>query len=1218
MDSQQVGGVDFQRGEWYVNMDYLFFRNALSAREPTISYDIAARWPDPLSAWNERRPEYEQELRRMQSRAEYEQDLLRISMERQQAAWVFWQVFNLALFLTVLSVGQGTLVVTGWELLENSVSGRTVYAVRRGRKETEILEWTLDEVLDAPSFSTQHISGDGRRTHTETHPVTLPSPLKKRVRAAPAPGPFSELGDDFETTFAFEPLEPLEGAAGARRAVKARARRYLSSDAPLAQWVPLRDEYLAEFLRLEGRGSVAYDFCPACPGQKAASPRYRCMDCHWADIVCGECCVRDHRDRPLDRIEVWTGEFFERVTLKSLGLRVQLGHSRFSPCGSPRPGHQDFTVLNWNGLHNVAVDFCGCSNSHLAGAPRQQLLRMSWYPSTHAEPQTAATFRLLEMFHIMTLQGKVTTYDFYSGLEKLTDNTGMAKMKDRYKSFMRMMREWRHLVMLKRGGRGNDGTRRVAETTPGELAVTCPACPQPGVNLPEDWGAAEGTKRFLYILFIAIDACFRLKRRLVSSEAKDPALGSGWAYFTEDAPYRAYLLGVTDQKEMSTCSGLAALDYANTKFSRGYGATGVGLGVCARHEFVQRNGAGDLQKGERADDELDLLKYISYDICCQWSKNLIARLKMLPPGLRLTLVLAMVRFLIPKLHIYGHKILCQLLFSLNFTIGSARTDGEGIERPWANIGPVATSTREMGPGSRLDTLDDHWAHWNWQKLIGLGLLLRKRLLNAIAERNFQVNSLSTFSENQAELVPEWTAMVNAFDADNSEPNPYELPKTGVSEHDVRLQLAEEDAKETTPIHEVTPSAFILAGLDLEEQQRRVRVEAETRKDMSTKQTAEMLEKRTKLGRYTARFRTLQGVYTPAALQALGAHPEPPSGKEEEAARVENTPLYLPSALSEAQRAAGCYKGVADIEARLRDAQCRSALEQIRSLLHVKSRFRTYKGGQVRHQGATTRSRNLMGSNEAKIRMQGEKYVAAWKAKRALMGDANVGWRPLNPKKDLRCMDSEEDRAQRNLRKVRGAKRATGEKATEEDRAHGVGEGQRRKGKTGEGRRTISWIWMGTDVSAAGTNKAIAVGLRVEWAKAWARSKRWTEEVELLKEEMRRVPVTLRWKAGWWADRREVDGFSGEHAEGVRAYAARQADMLRRLAQHFEEMWEGLMEMESVPEEMERQDAEMPAGSEDEDVLEEGDDDARVEPEGEERMEADDEGSVGGEEDGGDD
>jgi hypothetical protein len=52
-------------------------------------------------------------------------------------------------------------------------------------------------------------------------------------------------------------------------------------------------------------------------------------------------------------------------------------------------------------------------------------------------------------------------------------------------------------------------------------------------------------------------------------------------------------------RQMSTCSGLAALDYANTKYSRGYAATGVGMVVCARHEFVLPNSVADLQKGER-------------------------------------------------------------------------------------------------------------------------------------------------------------------------------------------------------------------------------------------------------------------------------------------------------------------------------------------------------------------------------------------------------------------------------------------------------------------------------------------------------------------------------------------------------------------------------------------------------------------------------------------
>ncbi|KAF8145475.1 hypothetical protein K438DRAFT_1630027 [Mycena galopus ATCC 62051] len=704
----------------------------------------------------------------------------------------------------------------------------------------------------------------------------------------------------------------------------------------------------------------------------------------------------------------------------------------------------------------------------------------------------------------MTLQGKVTTYDYYSGLKKLTDNTGCLRgvadgLKDRYKSFMRMMREWRYLLMLKRGGRGNDPDRLVVETRPGELSVRCPACPQPGVNIPDDWESAPPELRFLYFLYFAIDACFRLKRRLVSSEAKDPGLGTGWSYFTEDRPFRQYLLTVTDQKEMSTCSGLAALDYANTKFSRGYGSTGVGLGVCAQHEFVLPNSAVDLQKGERYANmdylvasflhhfDPRLFKFFSYDICCQWSKNLIEHIKRLPSLVRLDLVKKLMCFVIPKLHIYGHKLLCQLFFSLNFAPGAARTDGEGIERPWASIGPMATSTREMGPSACHDTLDDHWGHWNWRKLVGLGDLLKKRLLNAIPERNFQRDSLATFTDHQAEHTPTWKTMVEAFEADDTQPNPYELPKSGATENDVQLELVHEEVADeergVLPIHNLSPSAFVLAGLDLEEQQRRIKVAVATNKNASSKQTADMVEKRTKLARYTARFRKLQAIYMPGALQALANRPALQGEEGEEAAALaENVPLFLPSALSSNLRASGCNKGVEGIELRLRDTQCRSALDQIHNHLHIKSRFRTYKGGQVRHQGATTRARGLMDRNDEKMRMYAEKYIAAWEAKQALVGPDNVGWHRLDPKHGLRCMDTEEDRAVINERKRRknkgknkGRKHGVGEAATEQDLADSVGEGQRRPDPTGEGRRSISWVWMGADTSSAATNEAVLRG-----------------------------------------------------------------------------------------------------------------------------------------------
>ncbi|KAJ7736393.1 hypothetical protein B0H14DRAFT_3097541 [Mycena olivaceomarginata] len=979
------------------------------------------------------------------------------------------------------------------------------------------------------------------------------------------------------------------------------------------------EQYLMEFLQHEGKGAVAREWCPACPpASRAPNPEYRCMDCFFPDLLCVECCVKKHRDHPLHRIEKWVGKFFEHVSLKKMGLRVQLGHTGFETCDRPLPAHENFTVIHDNGIHFVAVDYCGCAQAHEAGTWTQQVLRRSWFPATNVEPQTCATFRALETFHIMTLQGKVTTYDYYSGLEKLTDNTGMEKIQDQYKSFMRVMRDG--------GGRGNDGERKVADTQPGELAVTCPACPQPGINLPDDWNTASPERKFLYILYIAIDACFRLKRRLVSSEMKDPGLATGWAYFTEDGLFRLYILGVTDQKEMSTCSGLAALDYANTKFSRGYGSTGVGLGVCARHEFVQKNGAANLQKGERYANmdyifasllrhhDPRLFKFISYDICCQWSKHLKERLTELPPHVRLNLVLKICRFVIPKLHIYGHKLLCQLLYSLNYTPGAARTDGEGIERPWANIGPVATSTREMGPGARHDTLDDHWGHWNWQKLIGLGALIKKQFLAAIVERNNQRASLETFTANQLEHVPQWKAEVEAFEADSTKPNPYQIPKSGSNENDVRLELAKEEAATADTgipvIHNVTPSTFILAGLDLEEQQRRVRIEAEMRKDQTTKQTAQLVESRTKLSRYIARFRALQIAYTPAALQALAERPTPKPDEEEVAGRVENVPLFLPSALTEEQRASGCNKGVVAIETRLCDAQCRSSLDEIRNLLFIKSRFNTYKSGHARHQGATTRTRGLMDRNDEKLRVYAEKYVAAWEAKRRLVGDKEVHWRRLNPKTDLRCMEAEEDGVLRSKRKVRGKKRAMGTAATEEEQREGVREGERGPGHTSEGRRTLSWIWMGTDTSGAGTNKAILAGLRAEWAKAWARTRQWTEEVELLREEMRRVPITLRWKAQWWEDRSTVAEFNGYHAEGARAYALRQADLFRKLANHFEMIWAGLAGAEEV-ESIAKPPVELIDPDEED---EEGDDWVAPESEGEGGLEGEDEEGSLGEED----
>lgn len=116
-----------------------------------------------------------------------------------------------------------------------------------------------------------------------------------------------------------------------------------------------------------------------------------------------------------------------------------------------------------------------------------------------------------------------------------------------------------------------------------------------------------------------------------------------------------------------------------------------------------------------------LMLVISYDIACQWSKNFRSRILDFPDDLKkLDLNCISLVTVIPKFHIYAHGRGCQTRWSLNYLRWMGRTDGEGVEREWSHINPVAMSTRLMGPGGRHDTLDDHWGAWNWRKLVGLG------------------------------------------------------------------------------------------------------------------------------------------------------------------------------------------------------------------------------------------------------------------------------------------------------------------------------------------------------------------------------------------------------------------------------------------------------------------------------------------------------------------
>ncbi|KAH7904113.1 hypothetical protein BJ138DRAFT_1119717 [Hygrophoropsis aurantiaca] len=449
---------------------------------------------------------------------------------------------------------------------------------------------------------------------------------------------------------------------------------------PTEQWLPFRERYLEELVRHDGWVSET----KTCAHCKQSEATHKCLDCFRLSNLCTSCMLLLHQHLPLHMIARWNHSFWVRTSLCDLGLIIQLGHDD-GLCNDPMTPKWPLTIVHSNGVHAVRVAFCQCSHSAGGHYYGTQLLRVRWFPATMARPSTAFTFDALHDFHQLTLQGKTTGWDYYNSLAHKTDNTGLSPIPKRYNEFLQAIRWWRHLKMLKHAGRAHDPDG-IAATKEGALAVECPACPHPGRNLPDGWETVDKQRAWIYTLFVAMDANFRLKLRDRGIK-NDNELGPGWAYFVEYTRYLRIMEQFGDQKEVNTCtSGLHAVDHANTRFTKGCIANGVGNIVCARHTFVGKNSAADLAKGEKyCSMDYILLSMlmgvalvsivVSYDIACQWSKNFFTRMGEFPPEMHVDTDFTNIDTVIPKFHIIAHGLPCQSRWSLNFRRWMGRTDG---------------------------------------------------------------------------------------------------------------------------------------------------------------------------------------------------------------------------------------------------------------------------------------------------------------------------------------------------------------------------------------------------------------------------------------------------------------------------------------------------------------------------------------------------------------
>ncbi|KAJ6534401.1 hypothetical protein B0H19DRAFT_1080876 [Mycena capillaripes] len=904
------------------------------------------------------------------------------------------------------------------------------------------------------------------------------------------------------------------------------AREPRDLDDPLRQWAEDHlDRYLTEVLHLEGRGDHATEStCPRCltdgeEGEAGEEPRpadHRCNDClGGGELICADCIVLAHRQLPFHWIEHWTGQAFEHKKLKDMGLRIQLGHwegVNRGKCPVPRPAiDDDFVVVVVHGVHQVGLDYCGCGQG---GHATVQLLRARLWAATTTNPKTAATFAMLRKYHLLSFESKCLALEFYQSLAREADNLRYKKDKVFFADDSTMATR-----PHAQGGRPGHDPEGIAKMAQGACALLCPTCPQPGKNLAPNWHDAPADKKFLHALFLALDANFRLKRKDVSLEEKDPGLGNGWAFLCEVKTY---------MEHRSHCVAHDAVDKPDRE-ARGTASSGIGAVDCARHNMKRPNAVGDLQFGERylnmdymflrsiAGTQL-LRFFVSYDIACQWHIDIWNRMigywdaTITIPGAG-----KLMTFLVPKFHLPAHIEACNLKFSFNLTPYVGQTDGEAPERGWANANPLARSTKEMGPGSRRDTLDDHFNDWNHKKIIALGYTLRRRTENAVPEMVKTKEALADMEESLGtEVVEEWTKMAQLWEANVAKPNPFETLRKDLHVAKVRAELAAEAAEREAAGQEDAGSVkgdmhiteLIGMGLQLEDQHKLRRkifawIKVQTSFFLGLKNVQELED----------------------AARARAAETQPIPGIS-----VSDIKLWLPSAIGRAPRddmdGVQVKKDIYQHEYRLRVGQAEEALHEVRRLLLVRTHLYQLK--------------------DAHSRGQIHRAAAQYRAAR----DALVTLGSVLKRREWErtLLELKED-------DVRGLLQAMFHDPERKKK-------KRRKKKKPKVDRPPSWIWLtrGEQYNPA-DDAAMNEVVRIEWAKLRARSHCWAEEVDLLEEEMARVRRFLLWRSGWWTaqvGQRNLE--EGPQLEGETSYALRQAAILATLASSFATEWKDLPEL----------------------------------------------------------
>ncbi|KIK75166.1 hypothetical protein PAXRUDRAFT_173557, partial [Paxillus rubicundulus Ve08.2h10] len=220
----------------------------------------------------------------------------------------------------------------------------------------------------------------------------------------------------------------------------------------------------------------------------------------------------------------------------------------------------------------------------------------------------------------------------------------------------------------------------------------CPAFPQPGVNIPDDW--EQVYPKWLVKLQYVVDGNFSAQHMKIKIPEDDVSLSDGLACMVESSAYSDHISGAVEAKERSTCQNHRAVNAANAGRKK-LRVTGIGAMVCARHGCFIPHSIVDFQKGEcQMNIDYSICQalnhqsqgicstILAYDVACQWQTNFMKRVQdrnhlQIPEGMDIIAAVG-------KFHLSAHKLECYPQFSLNFMEGAGQMDGKIID----SLGPT--------------------------------------------------------------------------------------------------------------------------------------------------------------------------------------------------------------------------------------------------------------------------------------------------------------------------------------------------------------------------------------------------------------------------------------------------------------------------------------------------------------------------------------------------